>query len=96
MLYILNFENYLTKKYQRKKNYNEYINDNGFDDRYYVCSICDSYKLKPISQGGFSSPTWECQDCGNINYSPTWMSPEEYEEFLEEKEIKKQTKKFNL
>lgn len=87
--------NYLTKRYQRKKNYNEFLYDDGFGDRYYICSECDSYKLTPIKQGGFSPPNWKCE-CGHINYSPKWMTPDEYKEYLTEKEIKKETKKFNL
>jgi len=93
---LITFENYLTKKYQRKKDYNEYLYDNGFGDRYYICSNCDSYKLTPKRNSGFSGPNWKCDNCGETTHSPKWMTPEEYKEYLEEKEIKKEIKKFNL
>lgn len=96
MKHLKTFENYLTKKYQRKKDYNEYLYDNGFGDRYYICSKCDSYKLTPIPSGGFSPPEWHCDNCGEINYGPSSMHPEKYKDYIERKEIKKSTNKFNL
>lgn len=51
MKHVKTYENYLTKKYQRRANYDEYLYDNGFGDRYYICSNCDSYKLTPIAKG---------------------------------------------
>jgi len=88
--------NYLTKQEQPKKSFNEYIYDNGFGDRYYICSECDSYKLTPIPQPGFSPPHWKCDDCGAMNFAPKWISPEQYEKYLEDKIIAKNAKKYNL
>lgn len=96
MKHLQLFDNYLTKKYQRKKDYDEYLYDFGFGDRYHVCSQCDSHKLAPVQAGGFSAPEWVCKDCGHINNSPKSMSPLEYKEYIERKEIKKDTKKFNI
>lgn len=93
---IKKFENWLTKQDQDKKSHNEYLYDNGFGDRYYICSKCDSYKLTPIPKGGMTPPEWICIDCGEINYAPKWISPDKYEEYIEDKEIKKNTKKYNL
>ena len=93
---IKKFENYLTKKYQRKANYDEYLYDFGFGDRYYICSNCDSNKLTPISKGVMTPPEWRCDNCGEINLSPNWKSPKEYKEYIENKEIKKTSKKYNL
>lgn len=81
MKYILLYENYLTKEDQP----DEYLYNNGFSDRYYICSNCSSNKLTPIPQGGFSSPKWKCDNCGEMNYAPKWVSPQEYN-----------AKKFNL
>lgn len=88
--------NYLTKTYQRKDKFNEYLYDNGFGDRYYICSKCDSYKLTPIARGGMTIPEWHCDNCGEINHAPKWLSPEEYDEYIENKKIKKVTNKYNL
>ena len=96
MKYIKLFENYLTKKYQRKDSFDEYLYDNGFGDRYYICSECFSNKLTPIPQGGMTPPEWRCDSCGEMNYAPQWMSPREYKEFIERKELKKATSKYNL
>lgn len=87
--------NYLTKD-QPKDTFNPYLYDNGFGDKYYICSDCDSYKLTPIPQGGFSPPHWRCDNCGEINYAPMWLSPDEYEDWLEDKKLKKNVKKYNL
>lgn len=89
MRYLFLYENWLTKKYQRKKSYDEYLYDNGFGDRYYICSKCGSNKLTPIAQGGMTSPNWKCDNCGEMNYAPKWEDPEEYN-------LKKDTKKYNL
>jgi len=89
MKYLNTFENYLTKKYQRKNKYDEYLYDNGFGDRYYICSQCGSHKLTPTPSGGFSSPKWNCDTCGAINLSPSWVSPDDYW-------LKHDTKKYNL
>ena len=43
-----------------------------------------------------SPPKWKCDNCGEINYAPKYLSPEEYDEYLENKEIKRSTKKYNL
>lgn len=96
MRYIKQYENWLTKKYQRKDSYDEYLYDNGFGDRYYICTKCDSNKLTPISRGGMQSPEWKCDNCGEHNYSPKWMSPEEYKEYIEEKKIKITSTNYNL
>lgn len=96
MKHLKNFENYLTKKYQRKDKYDEYLYDFGFGDRYYICNHCDSNHLTPHPSGGFSPPKWICDDCGKDSGSPKWMSPKEYKEYIENKEIKKNTKKYNL
>lgn len=88
--------NYLTKPDQDKNKFNEYLYDNGFGDRYYICSECDSYKLTPIPQGGMTPPKWHCDDCGEMNYAPKWLSPEEYDEYIENKKIKKVANKYNL
>jgi hypothetical protein len=77
--------NYLTKESQPKDTFNEYLYDNGFDDRFYVCNECDSYKLTPIPKGGMQSPEWHCDNCGEINYSPKWMSPDEYKDYIKDK-----------
>lgn len=77
--------NYLTKQDQPKGTFNEYLYDNGFGDRFYICSECDSYKLTPISKGGMQSPEWHCDNCGELNYSPTWKSPEEYKDYIKDK-----------
>ncbi len=86
---IKTFDNWLTKKYQRKNSYDEYLYDNGFGDRYYICSNCGSNKLTPIAQGGMTPPKWKCDNCGEMNYAPKWVDPEEYN-------LKKDTKKYNL
>lgn len=88
--------NYLTKQDQPKNNFNEYLYDNGFGDRYYICSNCDSYKMVPKSRGGFQPPIWTCDDCGKETGAPSYMSPEKYSEYLKDKEIKKDTRKYNL
>lgn len=41
-------------------------------------------------------PEWHCDNCGEINYAPKYMSPTQYHKYLEEKEIKKSTKKYNI
>ena len=43
-----------------------------------------------------SSPKWKCDNCGEMNYSPKWISPDEYDKYIEDKEIKKHAKKYNL
>jgi len=96
MKYIKKFENYLTKKDQPKSNYDEYLYDFGFGDRYHICSNCDSNKLIPTLTGGFSPPEWHCKDCGHTNHAPKYMSLEEYPKYLEDKEIKKSSQKYNL
>lgn len=70
MKHINLYDNYLTKKYQRKKNYDEYLYNNGFGDRYYICSNCGSHRLRPIPKGGMTPPDWICDDCGEKNYAP--------------------------
>jgi hypothetical protein len=75
MKYIKTYEmnkkgNYLTKQDQPEDNFNPYLYNNGFSDRYYVCGYCDSYKLTPIPSGGFSPPKWHCDNCGEISYAP--------------------------
>lgn len=70
------------------------MNIYGFGDRYYVCTKCDSNKLTPKPSGGFSPPTWYCKNCGETGTKS--MSPERYKEYLEEKELKRQTKKYNI
>ena len=96
MKHLKTIENFLTKKYQRKKNYNEYLYDHGFGDVYYICTKCDSYKLTPIPTGGFSPPHWHCDNCNEMNYAPKSMTPYRYKQYLEEKEMKRQAKKYNL
>jgi len=96
MRYIKQYDNWLTKKYQRKKSYDEYLYDNGFGDRYYICTKCDSNKLTPIMQGGMTPPTWHCDNCDEMNYAPKWLSPKEYKEYIENKKIKKTSSKYNL
>lgn len=88
--------NYLTKPYQRKEKFNEYLYNNGFGDRFYICSECDSYKLTPTPKGGMQPPDWKCDNCGQMNYAPKSMTPDQYEIYLKDKEIKKDTKKYNL
>ena len=90
------YENYLTKDNQPKENYNEFLYDNGFGDKFYICSKCNSYKLTPIPSGGFSPPSWNCEECGEMNYSPKYMTPEGYWKWIEQMEIDKETKKFNI
>jgi len=82
-------ENYLTKKYQRKDKYDEYLYDNGFGDRYYICSNCGSNKLTPTPSGGFSPPKWKCDNCGEDVNAPLWFTPEEYEDMLASREAEK-------
>lgn len=96
MKFLKNFENYLTKKKQIKKDYDEHLYDFGFGDIYYVCSNCDSNKLIPTQTGGFSPPEWHCKECGYANGSPKSMPPEDYKEYLKNKEIKKNTKRYNI
>jgi len=88
--------NYLTKRDQDKGSFNEYLYNNGFSDRYYVCSKCFSYQLTPIPQGGMTPPKWKCDNCDEINYAPQYMSPEDYKDFIEDKELKKAISKYNI
>jgi hypothetical protein len=88
--------NFLTKQEQPEDNFDPYLYDNGFGDRYYICKKCDSYKLIPIPKGGMQPPDWVCDNCGEMNYAPMWKSPEEYKKWLEEKELKKAMNKYNL
>lgn len=97
--------NYLTKKYQRKDEFNPYLYDDHFGDKYYICHGCDSYKLTPTSSSdGFSPPDWHCDNCGAEVYEPMSLSPKQYEVWLsvisnfsrEEREAKKRAKKYNL
>ena len=85
---------------KRVKDSNEvdrkYLYDNGFGERYYICSNCDSYKLKRIFKGGMQPPDYKCENCGQINYAPRGMSPEEYKEYIEDKKIKASIKKYNI
>lgn len=96
MKHIKTKGNYLTKEDQPKKSFNAYLYDNGFGDRFYICSNCDSYKLTPISRGGMSPPEWICDNCGEKNYAPKWISPDEYDDYIENKKIKKNMNKYNL
>lgn len=73
-----------------------YIYDNGFGNRYYICSKCDSYKLVPIYKGGFQPPEWKCENCGEMNYAPKWMSPEEYVDYIENKDMLNKAKTYNI
>lgn len=41
-------------------------------------------------------PDWKCDNCGQMNYAPKSMTPDQYEIYLKDKEIKKDTKKYNL
>ena len=77
--------NYLTKEDQPNNTFNEYLYNNGFDDKFYICSECDSYKLTPIPKGGMTSPEWHCDNCGETNYAPKWMAPDEYEDYFKDK-----------
>ena len=77
--------NYLTKEDQPKNTFNEYLYDNGFGDRFYICSECDSYKLTPKAKGGMQSPDWFCDNCGEQNWSPKWLRPDEYEDYMKDK-----------
>lgn len=100
MKYLKYFEkhkgNYLTKQDQPRNKFNEYLYDNGFGDRFYVCSNCDSYKLTPTARGGMQPPEWLCDDCGEKNYAPKWMSPDEYFDYITNKAIIKKGKKYNI
>ena len=51
-----------------------YIYDNGFGPRNYVCSNCDSTKLKQMHKGGFQPPFYICQDCGATVHAPKWIN----------------------
>ena len=51
----------------------QFIYDNGFGVRWYVCHNCKGVKLKRKISGGFSPPTYFCKDCKSINYSPVWV-----------------------
>lgn len=76
--------NYLTKQDQPKDTFNEYLYDNGFGDRFYICGECDSYKLTPKAKGGMQSPDWFCDNCGEQNWSPKWLRPDEYEDYMKD------------
>jgi DNA-directed RNA polymerase subunit RPC12/RpoP len=56
----------------RIKNLVNFIYDNGFSKRYYICDHCHSKKLLQIPQGGFSPPRYLCQSCGKEVLSPIW------------------------
>ncbi len=86
------YENYLTMEDQPKDSYDEYLYDNGFGPRYYICSKCHSNKMSPTPTGGFSPTKWVCDECGYDCGSPSWLTPEEYEEYL----VRKETEKYNL
>lgn len=89
--------NYLSKQDQPEPFnpylYNDPFNDNG---KFYICCMCDSNKLTPTALGGMQPPRWKCDNCGELNYAPKYMSPERYIEYLEEQELKKATNKYNL
>ena len=55
----------------------EFLYDNGFGDRYYICTNCKSHRLKQNIKGGFSPPDYTCTDCGETVYSPMWKSVDE-------------------
>ena len=100
MKYLKKFEkkkgNYLTKEDQPDDTFNEYLYDKAFGDIFYVCSQCDSYKLTPRSARGFEPPIWKCDDCGHINFAPASISPDRYKKYIEDKELKKNIKKYNV
>jgi len=101
MKYIKLFEfkkrgNYLSKQDQPEP-FNPYLYDS-FDDegKFYICYNCDSNKLIPIALGGMQPPHWMCDNCGEMNFAPKYMSPKNYKEYLEYKELQRSAKKYNL
>jgi len=63
---------------------------------YYVCTECYSNKLVRTIKGGFQPPEYICDNCGSKVYSPMSLTPDKYKEFITEKELKKDLKKFNM
>jgi hypothetical protein len=57
---------------EKINNLKNFIYDNGFSKRYYICDRCGSKKLTQIPQGGFSPPRYLCNDCDHMNLSPVW------------------------
>lgn len=87
---------HLYEIFKKKIQKDPYLYDFGFGDKYYICSECDSYKLRHIPKGGFQPPDWKCDNCGENNYAPKSMYPEDYKKWLEDKELKKAVKQYNL
>ena len=81
---IKTFELFGKKSHKNVDLNTSYLYDNGFGERYYICSNCDSYKLKRNIKGGMTPPDYKCDNCGQMNYAPKSMSPEEYEEYIED------------
>lgn len=89
--------NYLSKQDQSEP-FNPYLYEDPFNDdgKFYICTNCDSSKLTPIALGGMQSPHWKCDNCGEMNYSPKYMSPERYKKYIEDKELQTAVKKYNI
>jgi len=53
---------------------NQYIYDNGFGKRVYICTNpkCKSHRLVAQTSGGFSPPYYICDDCMEISFAPSW------------------------
>ena len=50
-----------------------YVHDNGFGPRWYVCNSCKSIRLEMKVKGGFQPPDYLCHDCGYTCGAPTWV-----------------------
>jgi len=69
----------------------KYIYDNGFSQIVYICTECKSYKLTQKVSGGFTPPTYKCNDCGATVHAPSWQNAP----FID-KEVKEELKVLRL
>jgi len=67
----MNFERHIDPKHAM--GIGQYVYDNGFGPRNYVCTNCKGVKLIQKQSGGFSPPYYICVDCGETVYAPKWI-----------------------